>query len=200
MRQAIETVSSKDFSVISEYYITKSSEKLSEHHQKILNRWQAADRILMKFPTKSIAARKLQAQFPEISIRQAQVDIDNACKFWNLVSPADKGFLIRFLIEHIVNAIKKDEVSHAIKVKYVSILERLQESIQEEQIDPKLMEKNTVNIQFNISGNNIVFSEKELNTIPKNIRQKLLSLTSSDITEADAIEILTPTDNETASL
>jgi hypothetical protein len=191
MRPAIETTASKDFSLISEYYVTGKSEKLPEHHKRILDRWRSADRILMKFPKKSIAARKLQAEFPEISIRQAQIDIDNACKFWNIVNPADKGFLQRWLIDNLQNSILSASTSDLAKARDRATLERLISAIKDESIDPKLMEKNTVNIQFNINNNNnIIFSEKELNTIPLAIRQKLLSLTQNTITETDAIEIM----------
>jgi hypothetical protein len=190
MKTAIETIANNDFSLISEYYVTGSSTELSEHHKRILDRWRAADRILMKFPKKSIAARKLQAEFMEISIRQAQIDIDNACKFWNIVNPADKGFLQRWLIDNLQNSIMSAATPELAKARDRATLERLISAIKDENIDPKLMEKNTVNIQFNINQNNIVFSEKELNTIPLAIRQKLLSLTQNTITESDAIEIM----------
>ena len=190
MRQAIENIADKDFSVISQYYVAGNSEELSDYHKHILDRWRTADAILMKFPKKSIAARKLQAKYPEISIRQAQIDIDNACKFWNIVNPADKGFLLRWLIDSLQNSILSPTTPEVVKAKDRATLERLISSIQEETIDPKLMEKSTVNIQFNINNNNIIFTEKELNAIPINLRQKLLSLTANEITEADAIEII----------
>jgi hypothetical protein len=70
----------------------------------------------MKFSKKSIAARKLQAEFIEISIRQAQIDIDNACKFWNIVNPADKGFLQRWLIDNLQNSIMNPATPEVAKV------------------------------------------------------------------------------------
>jgi hypothetical protein len=190
MRPAIETTANKDFSLISEYYVTGNSTELSEYHKQILNRWRAADRILMKFPKKSIAARKLQAEFPEISLQHAFVDINNACKFWNIVNPSDKSFLQRWLIDNLQNSIMNPATPETAKAKDRSTLERIITSINDEIIDPKLMEKNTVNIQFYINNNNITLSEKELNSIPVPIRQKLLALTQNTINETDAIEIM----------
>jgi len=190
MRDAIDTIAEKNFSLISEHYVAGKADLLPDYAKEILDRWRDADRILMKFPKKSIAAQKLRAIYPDISIRQAYIDIDNACKFWNIHKPADKGFLQRFLIDFLTGGIVSNAVPDSTKAKYAATLERLQSSIEAEPIDPRLMEKNTINIQFNINKNNIIFSEKELNMIPKTIRQKLLNLTANDITEDQAAEIL----------
>ena len=189
-RTAIQVIPESDYSIISLHYVEGRIAELPEHQRKIIERWQAADRILMKFPKKSVAARKLQAKYPEISIRQAQNDIDEACKFWNVHIKPDKGFLYRFLVDHISDCMVNPAVPYHIKVKYTAIWERLHSNVEEAAIDPKLMEKNTVNIQFNINNNNILFSEKELNSIPVSLRQKILSLTQNTITEADAVEIM----------
>ena len=180
----------QDFSAISQYYTSRDSIVLSEEQQRILNRWQSADKILMKFPKKSIAARRLQALYPDISLRQAQIDIDNACKFWNLVKPADKGFLQRWFLEFLLDKLASIAVPEAAKAKYAATLERLIAGIAEEKLDPKLMEKNTVNIQFNVNHNSFTLSEKDLKNIPTDIRQKLLQLTSTEIDESEAIEIM----------
>jgi len=190
MKKSVVTIGEDIYSLISEHYASGKQDELPDYAKKVLERWQDADRILMKFPQKSVAARKLIAKYPEISVRQAQNDINDACKFWNLNNPTDKCFLQRFLINHITSSIVNPSVPFAIKAKYAATLERLQSAIGDEQIDPKLMEKNTVNIQFNFNQNNIVFSEQELNTIPLPIRQKLLALTQNTITEAEAVEII----------
>ena len=189
-RKTIQIIPENDYSVISLHYVEGRIAELPEYQRQIINRWEAADKILMKFPKKSVAARKLQAKFPEISIRQAQQDIDDACKFWNIHKKADKGFLYRFLVEHLTETLANQAVPYLVKAKYAAVMQKLHDSIEEESIDPKLMEKNTVNIQFNINNNNIIFSEKELNIIPLAIRQKLLALTQNTITETDAIEIM----------
>ena len=190
MRDAVSTIADKDFSLISEHYVAGKADLLPDYAKEILDRWRDADRILMRFPKKSIAAQKLRAIYPQITVRQAYIDLDNACKFWNIHKPADKGFLQRFLIDFLTSSIASNAVHESVKAKYAATLERLQSSIETEPIDPKLMEKNTINIQFNINKNNITFSEKELNMIPKSIRQKLLNLTANEITEDHAIEIL----------
>jgi hypothetical protein len=189
-RIALETTSDKEFSLISEYYVSGKSEDLPEYLQKILDRWRAADRILMKFPRKSVAARKLQVEFPNISIRQAQHDLNNACKFWNINTQTDKNFLYRFLVTHLTESIVSASTPDFIKSKDKATLAKLYASIEADPIDPKFMEKSTVNIQFNLNQNNIYFTEQELKSLPIPIRQKIMALTQTAITEDETVEIM----------
>jgi hypothetical protein len=188
-RTSIENIADKDFEEISNYYVSGSSEKLSEAQQLMLNRWRAAANILKKFPQKSIAARKLALLF-QISTRQAQIDIDNATKFWNLVNPTDKAFLQQWLIDFLWTKLSAKSVSEQTKAKYSATLERLISNIETEKLDPKLMEKNTVNIQFNVQNNQISLSEDDLKHIPESLKRKILALTTSEITEDNATEIM----------
>jgi hypothetical protein len=188
-RTSIEYIADKDFEEISNYYVSGSSEKLSDAQQLMLNRWRAAANILKKFPQKSIAARKLAPLF-QISVRQAQIDIDNATKFWNLVNPTDKAFLQQWLIDFLLIKLAGKSVSEQTKAKYSATLERLIANIETEKLDPKLMEKNTVNIQFNVQNNHISLSEDDLKHIPESLKRKILALTASEITEDIALDII----------
>jgi hypothetical protein len=189
-RIALDQVSDKDFDAISQYYVSGSSERLSIEHQQILDRWRAAADILRKFPTKAIAVRKLVALFPDITIRQAHIDINNATKFWNIINPTDKLFLQSWLTDFLLKKLTSESVSEPIKAKYSATLERLISSIQEEKLDPKFMEQNVINIQFNIAKSDITFSEHDLKMLPKHLKEKILSLTHTEISETDAIEII----------
>jgi len=53
-----------------------------------------------------------------------------------------------------------------------------------------LAEKHNIYIQFNIAGNNVVFSEKELSKLPMAYRDKLLGAIPHEISETDAQEII----------
>jgi hypothetical protein len=189
-KQATELAIIDDFSAISQYYTSGKSDELPDYQKEILDRWRSANKILMKFPKKSIAARRLQALYPNITIRQAQIDIDNACKFWNLVDPADKGFLQRWLIDFLSNKMGSNSIPEAIKAKYAATFEKLVSSIEEAKLDPKLMEKNNIYIQLNVNNNNINLTEKEIQALPRNIRAKILTLGSGEINEDEAIEIM----------
>jgi len=189
-RIGIDEAASKDFSEISEYYASGSSKELPQYLQNILKRWRSANDILMKFTKKSVAVRKLQALYPDITLRQAYIDIENACKFWNIHDKKDKDFLYRFLVENLMESITNKSTPDIVKSKNYATLQKLYASIESDPIDPKFMEKSTVNIQFNINQNNILFSEKEIASLPAEIRQKLLALTQSTINEENAIEIM----------
>ena len=63
-------------------------------------------------------------------------------------------------------------------------------SMPEQQVDPKLMEKNTVYIQVNIGGRSVPLSEEDLEQIPMAVRQKLLASLSGNIDDQEAVRLL----------
>lgn len=192
MKKSLETVVKDDFDEISAYYVNGKSSKLTESQQKILERWRAVDGILRKFPTKSIAVRKLVARYPEISERQARIDIDNACKFWDLHNRVDKDFINRWFVEKLLSEIANKFSSQVVRAKNLATLGRYIENMPEDVINPKYFENNSTYIQININQNTVNLSEKDLINFPKNVREKLLGIVnnSNEITEDIASEIM----------
>lgn len=192
MKNAIEKVIDKDYEEISFFYAKGESEKLTESQQLILERWRSADSILRKFPQKMIAARKLKARYPEISERQALIDIDNACKFWNIYKPVDRDFLNRWFIDQLLSEIANKFASQASKAKNLATLGKYIENMPDMNIDPHHFEKNDVYIQININSQTISLSEKDIMNFPKSVRETILSqlYQNNEITEDIAGEIM----------
>ena len=95
------------------------------------------------------------------------------------------GWLIERLLLAIVNA--KDPHAEA---KNLATLQRLYDNSPDVIIDPKLIEKNTINIQFNLNGNAITLSQEVLNKLPDALKIPILSAIPNEITEEQAAEII----------
>jgi hypothetical protein len=178
-----------DYEEIINYVRNGSAGELSPEKREILERWQVAATILRQYPTKMEAARRLRARFPHISIRQAQIDIDNGCKFWNINNKIDWEWIEGLLIEKLLLGISQTNPGLA-QAKYLNTLKDLLLERQEVPIDPKLIEKNIINIQFNLNGNTISLSREALNKLPDAMKYTLLQGIPNEITEEQAAEII----------
>jgi hypothetical protein len=192
MKNAIEKVIDTNYEEISSFFAKGESDKLTPSQQHILERWRSVDEILRKFPRKSIAARKLKARYPNITERQALLDIDNACKFWNLHNYVDREFLNRWFIDRLLSEIANKYATQASRSKNLATLGRYIEAMPESSIDPHNFEKNDVYIQLNINSQTINLSEKDLMFFPKNVREGINKILydNNEITEEIACEII----------
>lgn len=191
-KNSIEKIIDNDFEEISLFYAKGESNKLTDAQQYILERWRAADEILCKFPRKAIASRKLRARFPDITERQALLDIDNACKFWNLHNPVDREFLNRWFIDKLLSEIADKHSTYAARSKNLATLGRYIEMMPEQNIDPHHFEKNEIYIQININNQTVNIPEKDILFFPKSVREKIMQAlyNNNEITEDVASEII----------
>ncbi len=191
-KNAIDTIIDKNYEEISYFYAKGESDKLTPSQQQILERWRSADEILGKFPLKNVAARKLKARYPEISERQAYIDIDNACKFWNLHKPVDRDFLNRWFIDKLLSEIANKYATQASRAKNLATFGRYLENMPNQNIDPHHFEKNEVYIQININNQTVNLSEKDIMCFPKNVRENIIKTLyeNNEITEEVASTII----------
>ena len=153
---SIERIEETDFEAISKYYDSGESNLLSKDQKKILDRMRSAHNILMKYPRKRIAMKKLRLLYPEISERQAMRDLSFAMKLWNKYDPIDTDFNERYWLELILKELSDPLSPPIVRAKNLATFQKYLATVPPEKIDPKLMESNSIYIQFNVNNQKIM--------------------------------------------
>jgi len=187
---SIERIEENDFEAISIYYNTGESKQLTPGQEKILDRMRTAHAILAKYPRKRVAMRKLRLRYPEISERQAMRDISFAMQLWNKYNPIDRDFLEQYFLDKLLAEISDPTAPAVVTSKNLATLEKYLANLPPEKIDPKLMEKNNIYIQFNVNNQKINIPEAVLKSLPADIRNQFVGSINNEITEDTAAEIM----------
>jgi hypothetical protein len=187
---SIERIEERDFEAISMYYNTGDSIQLSKDQRAILDRMRTAHAILSKYPRKRVAMRKLRLRYPEISERQAMRDISFAMQLWNKYNPIDRDFLEQYFLDKLLAEISDPTAPAVVTSKNLATLEKYLSNLPPEKIDPKLMEKNNIYIQFNVNNQKINIPEAVLKSLPADIRNQFVGSINNEITEDTAAEIM----------
>lgn len=188
--KSIERIEQEDFEAISRYYDSGSSELLSESQTEILERMRTAHALLSRYPRKRMAVKKLRLRYPEISERQAMRDITFAMQLWNKYNPIDRDFLEQYFLDKILAEISDPSCPSVVTSKNLATLEKYLSNLPPEKIDPKLMEKNNIYIQFNVNNQKINVPESVLKHLPADIRNQFVAALSNEITEDIAAKIM----------
>lgn len=189
MSKSLESVNDLNFDVVKEYLNCGTSKALSAEHQRMLDICLDCYQMLKKYPQRNICIRRLQVQW-ELSYITAAKYVDFARASWGNYVDLKREFLETFFVEKLLHEISDPDASEAAKAKNLATLQKHLEAMPEQQVDPKLMEKNTVYIQVNINGQSVPLSEEDLEQIPMAVRQKLLSSLGGNIDDQEAIRLL----------
>jgi hypothetical protein len=188
--KSIERIEQENFEAISLYYNTGESIQLSKDQKVILDRMRTAHALLSKYPRKRVAMRKLRLRYPEISERQAMRDISFAMQLWNKYNPIDRDFLEQYFLDKLLAEISDPSAPAVVTSKNLATLEKYLSNLPPEKIDPKLMEKNNIYIQFNMNNQKINVPEAVLKNLPADIRNQFLGSINNEITEDIAAQIM----------
>lgn len=187
-KPSLMKIADEQYDKISEYFLTGREDQLNEEQRVILKRWKSAYDILWDNPTKRLAIAKLR-QLYTISETQAAADVSNAMKFWSKNHSRDRDFLDNWFREKLVEEIIKGEDEY-VKSKNFATLQKYLREMPAQEIDPRHIEKNTINICFKIANQNFTLNEKELYKLPKSDVTQLMDSLSHEIIEVEAEEIL----------
>ncbi len=113
----------EEYEVIISHYTNEKLSELSEEQLQLLKRWRVGVDILKKNPIREKAALKLHELYPEISLLQAEFDIDKSKKLFILLNSYDTPFLNFFLIENLISVISSN-TSKNIRNKNLKTLKR----------------------------------------------------------------------------
>jgi hypothetical protein len=188
--KALSKINEENYQAIVLYCSGTDNVELSDTQKRILDRWREAHHILRKHPRKSVAAKMLQSLYPELSTQQAWLDVESAMRLWNLTEKQDREFLDIWYVNALLKEIENPASPPAVRAKNLQTLGAWLKNLPPVSIDPRLAEKNQVNIVFNVDNRSVNFTEAELLRLKLKDRERLLSSIPSNLDEAQAAEIL----------
>lgn len=190
MKKSLATIQEENYEAIALYYSGRTDVNLSDAQKKILDRWRTAHTLLQQYPRKQICINMLVAKYPELSHEQARLDVEAAAKLWNMYNKTDREWLEQWFIDRLLKELSDKTCPPAIVAQNLKTLKDYIISAPPTTTDPRLVEKNNVNITFTINNHNISFKESELEKMSDNMRQRLLGAIPHEIGEEQAAEIL----------
>lgn len=181
----------KNFELVKEYINTGNSSVLNPQTQRILDNCILAYGLLKQYPLRNIAIKRFMAM-QKLSYKMAAKYIDFARQTWGDYMDVSKDFLQSYFLNQLLTEISNPNTDPAIRAKDLATLQKHLASMPDEKIDPKLMEQNTIVIQFNIGeGKSIQFTQDILNALPANVRETITAqISNAEISETEAQEIL----------
>ena len=189
MSKSLVSVNDLNFDVVKEYLNNGASKTLSAEHQRMVDICLDVYQMLKKYPQRNICINRLMVQ-QGLSRPTATKYVDFARATWGNYVDLKREFLETFFLEKLLQEISDPDASEAAKAKNLATLQKHLEAMPEQQVDPKLMEKNTVYIQVNIGGRSVPLSEEDLEQIPMAVRQKLLASLGGNIDDQEAVRLL----------
>ena len=189
MSKSLISVLDANLEVVKEYLHTGKSEALAPDHQKTLDICLEVYGMLKRYPQRNICIRTLMNTHGMVYNTAAKY-VDFARNTWGSYVDLRREFLETFFLDRLLDAIADKNASESSRSKNLATLQKHLESMPEQKIDPKVMEKNTVMIQVNINGRVIPLPESMLESLPVEFRQQILSAFNGEIDDNASYELL----------
>lgn len=185
-----------------------SRRQLSKRHQDIYDRWNFADDLLRKYPSKKHVANAMKTKFG-IQTAQAYRDIAAAQRLFNVMHPVNKDWLKNWLFEDIIllmtrakgqpkKILENGQVQEAIdpdNETWGKCHDRLiklfrLDADDDTKLSPEIFEQQNFFTVINIDNRNYKIELNELMRIPVSTRKKLTDALHRDINIEEAMEIM----------
>lgn len=190
MKKSLAQANEENYQAIALYYSGVSDVDLRDDQKAVLERWRTAHDLLRKYPRPHVAAKMLASRYPGISLAQARVDVQSAARLWNVAEKVDRDFLENWFVDALLREISNPGANEAVRARNLQTLGAWLKSRPPAEIDPRLVERNTVNITFNTDSRSVVIAESDLLRLKAADRERLLASVPNSLTEAQAAEIL----------
>jgi hypothetical protein len=186
----------QDYELIKSHILDPDNSPLSPTKQEQLERVVAASKLLDKSPRLKYAADLLMAKFPDLKIAQAYRDVAIARRLFTSNSRMEYDFWVTWLLNDIAKTIENCRNSNppdnaTIAKCHANLLKALGEK-PSDNIDPKLLQKNTFVIPIQINNTVMNIDMKKWAKLDPIIRQELTKalLGDAEITDVEAEDIM----------
>ena len=185
----MENLTDTDFETLRECLLTGSSNALSEEKQKMLAICRDCYGLISKYPNRIHLIHAVES-LHGISYRQAARYVDFVRKTWGNLLDYNLDFVRTFFLNQLLTEIAKPNTPPAARAKNLATLQKYIAATPQTDIDPALMESNTVVINFNIGSQNIQIPQRDFRKLPKDMQERLLASVHYEISDTEAEEIL----------
>jgi len=190
MRKSLKETNDETYNAIALHYSGVETTELSDFQKQTLERWRVAHALLRNYPRAHVAARMLQSRFPEISLAQARVDVQSAARLWNAYDKMDREFLENWFVDRLLKEISDPSANEGVRSRNLQTLGSWLKNLPPVTVDPRLLEKNRVNIVFNMDNRQITLTEAEIMKLRPQDRERLIQSVPNTLDESQAADIL----------
>ena len=189
MHKSLESISDANFEAVRDYINTGNSRALNDEHKHMLDICVFCYGLLRDFPQRNVCIRKLMAA-KGLPYTTAARYVDFTRQTWGNYVAYRREFLEVFFLEKLMAEISSPDASEAVRSKNLATLQKYLDNRPADNIDPKLMEKNTVNIQVNLGAKHFVLNQSMLAALPVAVRQQILAAIDDTVDDAGAEALL----------
>lgn len=189
MHKSLDSVLDANFEVVREYINTGNSRALDDEHKRMLDICVFCYGLQRDFPQRNVCIRKLMAA-KKMPYTTAARYVDFTRQTWGIYVDYRREFLEVFFLEKLMAEISSKNASEAVRSKNLATLQKFLDNRPADNIDPKLMEKNVVNIQVNLGTKSFVLNQSMLAALPVEVRQQILAAVDDTVDDAGAEALL----------
>lgn len=190
MPHSRESIYDIDEDFVRDYINTGTSRCINENQQRMIDITRETYRLLCKVPIKNIVVNQLCALHEGMKETSADRYVNFVQRIYNVDAAVDRKFLETWTVNRLIQEISDKDADPSDRSKNLATMFKYLATIPRDNVDPKLMEKNTVNIQINAGNKNITIPEKVLQALPMAVREQLLSSVPMTINPEEAAEII----------
>lgn len=185
----LNSISEIDFTIVREYLSTGDSSVLSPDRKYMLSVAKDAWSLLQRYPQRGVCIKQLMA-LHAVSYKTAARYVDFARDTWGDYLGINQKFLQTYLLNQLVKEISNPSSSEANRAKNLATLQKHLASMPQKDIDPTLMESNSVFIQFNMGEKSFTLPQRVIKALPNDIQEELFASLNTEVTDAEVVEIL----------
>ena len=179
-----------DFQVVKEYLSTGDSSVLSETRQHMLKVCRDCWGLMSKYPQRGALIHQLMAMHEGMEHKTAAKFVDFTRATWGSYVDITQDFLRTFFIDSLLKAISDPKADPKVKAKNLATLQKAIAAMPQSEIDPTLMEQNTIVIELRMGEHSLRLPQRVVRRLPKEMQEAILSGIHGDISDVEAEEIL----------
>lgn len=189
-RYSLQDITDVDFQVVKEYLSTGDSTVLSETRQHMLKVCRDCWGLMSKYPQRSSLIHQLMAMHPGMEYKTAAKFVDFTRATWGSYVDITQDFLRTFFLDKLLKEISDPKADAKTTAKNLATLQKALASMPQSEIDPTLMEQNTIVIELRLGEHSLRLPQREVRRLPKEMQEAILSGIHGEITDVEAEELL----------
>lgn len=179
---------------IFDWVMNRESKFISPQDKDMYDRWDFCDNQLRKYGKLREVENMMRAKFPNISLSQIKRDIENTKRLFTSIATINKEYEKLFLLEDIKETIleaknKGDLQARAKAQRNYYLALGLHK---DDEIDLSKLENHEYYLTIGTKDSILKIDLMNIQEMPVTARKRLSDIIDSEITEADAYQILNP--------
>ena len=189
-RHNLLNITDADFSIVKEYLTTGESSALSETRQHMLAVCRDCWGLMARYPQRSALIHQLMAMHDGMEYKTAAKFVDFTRATWGSYVDITQDFLRTYFLDRLLKELANPKADARVTAKNLATLQKAIAAMPQSEIDPSLMEQNTIVIELKLGDKSFRLPQRDVRRLPKDLQEAILSGIHGEITDIEAEEIL----------